>query len=60
MAEISLLGLAVNGFATGLGVVAAQHFYEEIVRPRIEASKERRRQVLKQVKNGMENILNQK
>jgi hypothetical protein len=31
-----MLGLAVNGFFTGLGVVSANYFYDRLIRPRLD------------------------
>ena len=31
-----MLGLAVNGFFTGLGVVSANYFYDKLIRPRLD------------------------
>ena len=33
--------VGINGFASGLGVIVAQHFYEVLIRPRVNKAVDR-------------------
>lgn len=51
MPEISLMGLALQGFATGFGVIVAEHLYEMFIRPKVEQARNQKVKLLDKLKD---------